>query len=210
VAHRQSIIELFEAIVDGVFKKYGVRTMASTRTDDQIIQDVIETEGGFVNRENDHGGPTNFGITLSTLSAFLGHTASEEDVRNLSKDTAAQIYKQRYITAPRFDLIHDDNLRALVVDCGVLHGPSRAAQWLQTALNVKADGIIGTETIHTLMASDSRKIYLSIAAQRIRFMGEIVTTDYLRAKRDGYIQKPLQAEFAHGWLNRVAAFVEKG
>jgi len=181
------------------------------RTDEEIIHDVIQTEGGYVDREADHGGATNFGITIPDLYRFRGTPATADDIRNLTRDEAAQIYRRQYITEPKFDLITDNDLRGLVIDCGVLHGVVTAAKWLQGAVGYPIpDGIIGRETISRLAGNDPRRVYLRICAQRVRYMGSIVTNDYLSALKGGFIKQPLQAEFAHGWLNRVADYIEMG
>ena len=54
---------------------------------EQMIDDVIRREGGFVDHPHDRGGPTNFGITQATLSRHLGRPASVADVRRLSRAT---------------------------------------------------------------------------------------------------------------------------
>lgn len=163
----------------------------------QIIDGIIDREGGFVNHTADKGGPTNMGITQATLSDWLGRPATVDDVRALDRDTAVKIYWRKHVVEPGFYLIHDDRLAEHLVDIGVLHGPARAAKWLQHAVGVEADGKIGPQTLRavnegTLLASEVSKL---LAVFRIRFMGKLISKDHS------------QAVFAAGWLNRATEFL---
>lgn len=83
---------------------------------DSIINWVIKTEGGFV--ENDAGkGNTNFGINA---------TANPDiDVKNLTSEKAAQIYKERYWNGIGADKL-PENMRAIAMDAAVNQGVSTA------------------------------------------------------------------------------------
>ena len=63
-------------------------------TFDDIIEEVLEAEGGFVNDPDDKGGATNFGVTQQSYSNFLGSPASVDDVRNMTRDEAKECYKK--------------------------------------------------------------------------------------------------------------------
>lgn len=62
-----------------------------------VIESIIDREGGFVNHKADKGGPTKFGITHTTLAKWRGHPVTEEDVRNLERPEAREIYLSYYI-----------------------------------------------------------------------------------------------------------------
>lgn len=163
-----------------------------------IIDEIIAREGGFVDHPSDRGGPTNWGITQATLSEYRGRDVTVDDVRQLTRDEAREIYEITYINAPRFNQIHYQPLRDLVIDCGVNHGTRRAARWLQRAAGVGDDGVVGPITLRAVNErSDARELYRKVLATRARFFGRLITRD--RA----------QAAFAAGWLDhRVAAFIE--
>ena len=162
-----------------------------------MIDGIIRREGGFVNHKSDRGGPTNMGITQGTLAAYRGTAITIDDVKNLTREEAFKIYWRDYVREPGFDLIHSDSLAEHLVDIGVLHGPARAAKWLQQAIGVNADGVIGPVTLKavnegTLLAEEISK---SLAVFRIRFMGRLISNDHS------------QAPFAAGWLNRATEFL---
>lgn len=165
---------------------------------EMIIADILRREGGFVHHPADKGGPTNFGITAKTLGEWrtLGRPASPDEVRSLRATEAADIYKAMYITRPGFAFITNAALLGLLVDCGVHSGPTAAIKWLQKAVGVTQDGLIGPATRAAYSALDERAIYKAVLAERLRFLGRLITAS------------PSQAAFAAGWLNRMSEFVE--
>ena len=77
-------------------------------------------------------------------------------------------------------------------DACVNHGPKKAAQLLQKALSVEADGIIGRNTLQALNEQMAKKDVLkAMVAQRRKFFEDIVKT------------KPAMERFKKGWLNRI-------
>ena len=66
-----------------------------------IAQEILKAEGGFVNDPDDPGGPTNYGVTLQTLKR-LGHDLNKDgrvdiaDLKQLSASQAVQIFVQDY------------------------------------------------------------------------------------------------------------------
>ncbi len=164
------------------------------------LTNILRREGGFVDHPADRGGPTKYGITAATLGEWrgLGRPASREEVNALTEREARAIYTKSYLKDPGFSQIRNAKLRDLLLDCAVHHGPRRAAIWLQEAVGVKADGIIGPMTIsktnnRTLRAFASLRMQL--LSKRIVFLGELITKD------------PKQAVFAKGWMVRVAEFL---
>lgn len=157
----------------------------------EILELVIEREGGYVNHPADRGGPTKYGITQKTLSAYFGRPASIDDVKNLTRDTAHKIYYFDY--AAPFTGIESTRVLDLIIDCAVNHGTSRAKQWLQWAARVKVDSIVGPRTLAAVNESP-RAIYVRLLSNRMRFFGEIVRRD------------KSQSAFISGWLNRLSEF----
>ena len=168
---------------------------------DRVLDEVIRREGGYVDHPADRGGPTKYGITLATLAKWRGRTVTADEVYRLSEAEARQIYRARYVVAPGYAGIRDQQLAGLVVDCAVLYGEDDASPWLQQAANaqgagLKVDGQIGLKTITAINALDADRLIRSICAARLRKMGRVIA------------DSPKQAAFAAGWSNRLAEFVE--
>lgn len=164
---------------------------------EKYITRIIEREGGFVDHPSDKGGPTKFGITLTTLSEWRKKDVSKDDVNNLQTAEAYEIYKTKYLLNSGINNIADDHLKALMLDAAVNHGISRAVKFLQEALKIQQDGVIGPVTIQCANAASIPLLKLKYLAIRIRFYGAIITDN------------PTQAVFAKGWLNRSAELLEE-
>lgn len=162
-----------------------------------ILAAIIATEGGYVNNPSDLGGPTKFGITFNTLSAWRGRNCGPIDIQELTSTEAGEIYKSKYIDGPGFGKIENLHVLYAVADTAVLFGPDRAARFLQTALGVAADGVCGAGTVAaTNSAPDPRKVVNSIAFQRIGYHVKRVQSD------------PSQLQFLGGWVSRAGEFIE--
>lgn len=63
----------------------------------RALQILFPSEGGYSNRKNDWGGPTNLGITQTTFNSWRdSQKQPREDIRNITKDEATNIYKNMY------------------------------------------------------------------------------------------------------------------
>lgn len=60
------------------------------------LAEVLRHEGGFVDDPRDAGGATNLGVTLATLSRALGRPAGVAELKALTPDGAAPIYRRLY------------------------------------------------------------------------------------------------------------------
>lgn len=113
---------------------------------DSSFAHVLSWEGGYTDDPQDPGGATNKGITRRTLAEWKGRAVTKEEVRELTVEEAKRIYRGLY-----WDKINGDELPCgidlAVFDAAVNQGPKRAAKFLQKALGVKADGVIGPVTV---------------------------------------------------------------
>ena len=147
---------------------------------------VLANEGGFSDDVSDPGGATNLGITLTTLSAWRGSPQTIADVEGLTKADVGPIYRADYwnLTGcqdwpPGVDL--------MVFDTAVNEGPGRAVRTLQTAVSVKADGLIGPATKAAVAAAKASALIEAMANERIAY----------------YESLPGYPRFGVGWVARV-------
>lgn len=159
---------------------------------DNLITHVIEREGGYVNHAADRGGPTNWGITQGTLTAWRGHPVSAADVQALTQDEARKIYRANYFRG--LEDVTDPKVLEFLFDYAVNSGTSRAVTALQKVLGVTADGAWGPKSKAALAAVDQAKLYWPLVCERLDFYLRIIGRD------------PSQAVFAAGWANRIVPF----
>jgi lysozyme family protein len=100
-----------------------------------VIRVVLQWEGGYVNNLHDRGGPTNLGVTIATLSHELGRKATIADVKNLSIQTATEIYRKKFWNTIDGDAL-PDGVDLIAMDIAVNSGPGRALQWLSQTANM--------------------------------------------------------------------------
>lgn len=117
---------------------------------DELINELIIREGGYVNDPDDPGGATKYGITIATLSAARGQKQTPQDVRNLGRDEAAEIYRKNYFFKPKINHL-PQSIQPSVFDMYVNAG-NNAVKILQRVicqfgLSLIVDGAIGPKTI---------------------------------------------------------------
>lgn len=154
---------------------------------DAALAFTLSAEGGYVDNPLDSGGPTNLGLTLADLRRWDGHTATVDDVRALTPETAAPIYRAFYwfpVDGARLP----PGVGLSVFDHGVNRGVRTSARILQRIVGAEPDGEIGPKTRTAVAAMDVWAILDALyAAQR---------TDYLTLA---------DPEFERGWLARCDA-----
>jgi len=174
-----------------------------------LIHEVIEKEGGYSNHQNDSGGETNFGITVR-VARKNGYTG---EMRDMPRSTAESIYESLYWYDPGF---YDVSAVSMPIarelfDTGINMGVSKAAEFLQVALNafnrqgkdyadIAEDGDVGPQTIKALTAYRSRR-----GAEGERVL--LVALNCLQGARYIDLSRIRQKDeaFVYGWLaNRVA------
>lgn len=144
-----------------------------------IFEIVVSHEGGYVHDPRDPGGETKYGISK--------RSHPKVDIGALTLDGARRIYKADYYDKIRGDDL-DPGLALVAFDAAVNNGVGQAVRWLQGAVGVKQDGVIGPVTVNALAKADPQKVLVELHAQRIYMMAGLSTWKH----------------FGRGWSRRLA------
>jgi len=145
-------------------------------------------EGGYVNHPRDPGGATMKGVTQRVYDDYRRRmNQPQKSVRHISDYEVETIYRQQYWNAVKADDL-PDGLAYCVFDAAVNSGPGRAARWLQQALGVKVDGIIGNQTVGAARAANAVDVINRYCDMRLAFMKRLRHWP----------------TFKNGWTRRVA------
>jgi len=167
------------------------------QADREIIEAVIEYEGGLSNNPADPGGLTKWGITLATFRAWTGGEDAARRLVDLTRQQAVELYYLHLVIPMRLRLIAAPGVRFAVFDYAVQHGPKPSVIALQQIVGVQADGIIGPVTAREVNGWNPLVLIGRLAARRGRL--------YLACVR----WRPSTAEFAYGWGNRLVHMTER-
>lgn len=151
------------------------------------VAEVLRHEGGYIDHRRDPGGCTNRGITRRTLEGWRREPVSCADVQALTEAEARAIYRAHYWHAVRGDDL-PAGLNLVVFDAALNSGRRRAALWLQQALGVTADGVIGPRTLRAARGANDRAAVIARACEvRLAFLKGLETWP----------------DFGRGWSRRV-------
>jgi lysozyme family protein len=154
---------------------------------DECFAALISHEGDFADLENDPGGKTRFGVTEAVARA-AGYGG---DMRQLPLSLAKTIYRSQFWDAVRGDEL-PDGVRYYVFDAAAASGVRQSILWLQRALGVAADGVLGPVTLAAAHVANPDRLKARLLSQRLRFMA-------------GLSNWP---SFSRGWSRRVADLLE--
>jgi lysozyme family protein len=142
------------------------------------FEHVIGHEGGYVNDSRDPGGETKFGISKR---AYPG-----EDIKNLTKERAFELYRADYWSRIRGDEL-PDGIALCLFDYAVNSGVSQAIRTLQRAVGTEVDGRFGPATMAALKARQPRSLIVDYQSERLLFLSRLTTFD----------------TYGRGWTRRV-------
>lgn len=148
---------------------------------------LIDKEQGYVNHPEDPGGVTNLGVTIKVWAAWKGRDVTDAEMRSLTPEMVAPLYKAQYWNQCRCDDL-PSGVDICVFDCAVNSGVKRAIKILQRCVNVEEDGLIGRNTLAAVTSLDPSEII-----------------DRFCAERQSYLESlPTFSTFGKGWIRRVA------
>lgn len=154
---------------------------------DASLLKLLAHEGGYVNHPSDPGGMTNLGVTRRVWEQWTGKAVTEADMRGLTADMVAPLYKAKYWDAVKGDEL-PTGVDYAVFDAAVNSGPAQAAKWLQRAVGVADDGKIGPATLAAVCSKPALDVVAAFNAQRMAFLQSLKTFPV----------------FGKGWSRRVA------
>ena len=148
----------------------------------EIIEQVLEHEGGYVNDPKDLGGETKYGITKRFYP--------ELNIKERTIEKSKQIYKQDYWDKNKVESL-PQNLWHIYFDMCVNMGKRTAVKVLQRAAvnkgkDIEVDGGLGPMTIGALKGVELDRV----RAFRVKYYVDIITS------------KPEQEKFYLGWFRR--------
>lgn len=166
------------------------------------IDELIKREGGYVNHHADRGGPTNMGITKKTLTMYLARDVSIDEIKNLSKQTARDIYYTNYYINAGIDDL-PELIQPIVFDM-VANSGKRGVKILQEALLChgydcgRVDGRIGPNTSKAAkqaVENMGTDLLRTLVRRRVIFYEGLVKHDHT------------QRVFLAGWVARAESFL---
>ena len=153
------------------------------KTFNEIIEKVLEHEGGYVNDPKDLGGETKYGITKRFYP--------DVDIKNLTIEQAVEIYKKDYWDKNKVESL-PQNLWHIYFDMCVNMGKRTAVKVLQRAAvnkgrDIEVDGGLGPMTIGALKGVELDRV----RAFRVKYYVDLITA------------RPEQEKFYLGWFRRA-------
>ena len=149
----------------------------------EIIEKVLEHEGGYVNDPKDLGGETKYGITKRFYPNL--------NIKELTIEQAKEIYRKDYWDKNKVESL-PQNLWHIYFDMCVNMGKRTAVKVLQRAAvnkgrDIEVDGGLGPMTIGALKGVELDRV----RAFRVKYYVDLITA------------RPEQEKFYLGWFRRA-------
>ena len=154
---------------------------------DKCLEMLLHHEGGYVWHPEDPGGETNLGVTRAVYEQWVGRQVMDGEMKTLTPDDVAPIYKKNY-----WDKVRGDDLPGgldwAAFDWAVNSGAGRPAKAIQRCVGATQDGAIGPKTLAAIANKEPDKI--------IEYVHDIRQKFYERLKTF--------KTFGRGWTRRNA------
>lgn len=147
---------------------------------DKSFEQLIGHEGSYVNNSKDPGGETKFGVSKRSYPAV--------DIANLTLADAKAIYRRDFWDRAQCDRL-PSGVAFDMFDTAVNSGIGQSIRFLQRAVGLADDGIVGPLTLATVGRWDADTVRARFNGQRLEFMTKLSSWEV----------------FGKGWARRVAA-----
>ena len=190
------LIEKDKVIIDGVEyiknQALNVETSLSNDVFASIFEYILMVEGGYSNDKADKGGKTKYGI-IEVEARKYGYKG---DMKDLTKEIAEDIYKNKYYLSNNLDKIKDKRVALSIADWTINSGNWGTKKAQQTVNILKGDilvvdGILGEKSIEAINSIRPEMFLNQYHVLQRRFYQAIVD------------HNASQKVFLKGWLNRV-------
>lgn len=142
---------------------------------DEALRCLLAHEGGYTNHPSDHGGPTNFGITIVDYRKYVKPDAVAADVRAMKLDDAKAIYRAKYWDAQRCNDL-PIGVDYAVFDYGVNSGIGRSGKVLRRVLKLPDNtSVVNDAVIAAARRADAKALVTAICDERLRFLQSLKT-----------------------------------
>lgn len=160
-----------------------------------------QNEGGFSNNSADHGGMTNFGISLRFLQSLPLHDGDinndfvidANDIKDIPEEAARILYKKYFWTPAHCDQINSLKVAVKFFDMCVNLGIKKSVSIMQKILNngLAVDGIIGPKTLTAVNSADPDILLTKLT--------DILVQTYTEIAENNQSQR----QFLKGWIRRA-------
>ena len=183
-----------KVLIDGIeyIKNQEFNNNTSDDVFNSIFEYILSVEGGYSNDKADKGGKTKYGI-IEVEARKYGYKG---DMKDLSKEIAEDIYKNKYYLSNNLDKIKDKRVALSIADWTINSGNWGTKKAQQTVNILKGDvlvvdGVLGEKSIQAINSINPEMFLTQYHELQRKFYKAIVDNN------------PSQSVFLKGWLNRV-------
>lgn len=151
------------------------------------LKRVLAHEGGYSDHPSDPGGKTMRGVTQRVYDAYRSRNGRQkQSVAKIEEAELQAIYREQYADKVRFNDL-PAGVDYVVFDGAVNSGVAQSVKWLQRAVGVKDDGIMGAVTLDAVKGRDARTVINDVCNRRMTMLKSLKTWK----------------TFGKGWTSRV-------
>jgi len=147
--------------------------MHTVKTISLWLERILGHEGGYSIDKRDPGNWTSgfvgTGRLKGTKWGIAANTYPHRDIKNLTKEDAADIYIEHYLKPLKADH-YEDGVAFQLLDFAINSGIRQARRSFQFAVGAHVDGFIGKKTLEKASEYSESDLIMRVTAARIDFM----------------------------------------